>query len=940
MKNLSHFPPKAHWPLVMAIVFCLCLSSAWAQTTLTNGLIGYWPFDTTDGVSTPDLALNNSLFLFNSPANGPSGNTVRNTGNCFTFNGSSQYLDLTHTTNYLATGLPIYTTHGYSVAFWVMGSVQAANHIIFCDNNFNNGGLLFEFNTSSTAKIRVDLRDDNNVTRLSNVSSVGSFFDGTWHHVAWTDTNGSAKLYLDGNLDSTFSYTASAAQPTGNILSVGALIRSSGVADYFNGSVDEVMAWNRVLSQAEIQNVMSNGIPEPILPTPPTTIAAPASRTNSQGDMAFLSGIVFGDQPMSYQWLSNGIVMPGQTNSTLELYWLTSPGTNYYSLSATNSAGSNVTSSAAVVVLPDATPNINSGMVSYWPMDTTSNSVSTPDLVSQNNFQLANMSSTNLIAGEFGNALAFDGATQYGLEATGTPIYDVSTTYTVALWVKGSSGHANEQTFANGHTNGNYFFIGPDNTGSTGKVDVRINPGMGDTLSTATAFDNTWHHVVWVDQNGAGLLYIDGNLDQTPYNYGHGALGSVSLTNTTVGALAANTLRDFYSGAVDDVGTWNRRLSYTEIQTIFHSGIPAPPLIVKPSISSITTSPGTLAGNVYQGDTVSFSASISGTSPFSFEWESNGVPILGNPTALTNELVLTNVQPGESGNYTLVVTNQGGSATSSVVQLSVIPYVPATSGTALQVEFNPVNGPIVQPGFSSMTLNSNPSSFGGPKVTLSPIGATSLADRLRTTPTNNPPALTTADIYSQIIFSTANSAGTGIDILVQRLAPNTRYGVTLWSWDSENSGSASWDEVSSGTNLSFIYQYNAPEYSFSGPVQPAADYDDTVGGLFTSSPNGELEFQGTQDGSSLSIFINALRLVANPSIQITGTTIAADGNLQVTIATQYPYQFIQIMESPDLSPGSWQIGYDGQVTATHGPIVTMEFPLSSTQMFYRVVTTE
>src|SRR5581483_12335866 len=121
-----------------------------------------------------------------------------------------------------------------------------------------------------------------------------------------------------------------------------------------------------------------------------------------------------------------------------------------------------------------------------------------------------------------------------------------------------------------------------------------------DTLSTATAFDNTWHHIVWVDQNGSGLLYIDGNLDQTPYNYTHGTLGSVTLANTTIGALAANTLRDFYSGEVDDIGTWNRRLTYTEIQSIYKNGIPAPPVVVKPTVSSITTQPATLAGNVYQ----------------------------------------------------------------------------------------------------------------------------------------------------------------------------------------------------------------------------------------------------------------------------------------------------------------------------------------------------
>jgi hypothetical protein len=293
---------------------------------------------------------------------------------------------------------------------------------------------------------------------------------------------------------------------------------------------------------------------------------------------------------------------------------------------------------------------------------------------------------------------------------------------------------------------------------------------------------------------------------------------------------------------------------------------------------------------------------------------------------------LTDVQTNDSGSYSVMITNAGGAITSSVIQLAVAPYVPVTNGTALQVAFNFAAQPLPQPDFSSMTLNGNPATFSGPKVTLTTIGTTGFSDRSRTALTNNPPALTQANIYNQFIFSTSSGSGTGIDIRIQRLAPNTIYGLTLWSYDNANRVTEDWTEVASGTPVTI-----QTGYFFNGPVVPQSDYDYTLGALLTSSPNGELEIQGTVETGTSGIFINALRLVANPVIQITDTRLAADGNLQLTVMTQYPNQPLEFQESSDLSPGSWFPATDIFSLVTHGPVVTVEFPLSADHLFYRAV---
>ena len=97
----------------------------------------------------------------------------------------------------------------------------------------------------------------------------------------------------------------------------------------------------------------------------------------------------------------------------------------------------------------------------------------------------------------------------------------------------------------------------------------------------------------------------------------------------------------------------------------------------------------------------------------------NGTPISAalNPSAITDTLVLTNVQASDSNStYFLVVTNAAGSATSSIVHLYVNTPVAATNGEVLKVDFGLGNSPNAQPGFSEMTLLGNPANFNSINV--------------------------------------------------------------------------------------------------------------------------------------------------------------------------------------------------------------------------------
>ena len=108
-----------------------------------------------------------------------------------------------------------------------------------------------------------------------------------------------------------------------------------------------------------------------------------------------------------------------------------------------------------------------------------------------------------------------------GLPAYGNPAF------TVAMWVKGPSGQQDKRVFSeSSSTHGNPLFtIGTDGTvddGLGGAVDLLIR---GETTpinhrqSEMAAFDDTWHHIAYVDAGGAAALYVDGLRQTTNLTY-------------------------------------------------------------------------------------------------------------------------------------------------------------------------------------------------------------------------------------------------------------------------------------------------------------------------------------------------------------------------------------------------------------------------------------
>lgn len=90
--------------------------------------------------------------------------------------------------------------------------------------------------------------------------------------------------------------------------------------------------------------------------------------------------------------------------------------------------------------------------------------------------------------------------------------------------------------------------------------------------------------------------------------------------------------------------------------------IPSPPRFTLQPISAVALF----------GSNVRFTAAANGSSPLDWQWYFNGSPVDGGNSS---QLVITNIQNSNFGNYWAIVTNSYGCATSTVVTLNYSPVV-------------------------------------------------------------------------------------------------------------------------------------------------------------------------------------------------------------------------------------------------------------------------
>ncbi|PWU11253.1 MAG: hypothetical protein C5B50_23750 [Verrucomicrobia bacterium] len=517
----------------------------------------------------------------------------------------------------------------------------------------NPGGLIFGYGPGGYTFV---LYNDGTLglskVGVDQVTTAALVTDTNFHHLAVSKSGRTVVFYVDGVAYPAPFYDPGFAFTTTPV--IGATLGFAPGQYNFWGTIDELSFYNRGLSATEVQAIYAAGNYGKCLPSAmPTFALQPASEAVPSGATVYLEAVATGDPPPAYQWQFNGTPLPGATNPVLALSPISLNQTGAYSMQITNSHGSALSSNAVLTLLQTNCTPVPSGLVSWWGGES-----NTLDFARLNDG--APVGGVTYDAGMVGSGFVFGGNGSYVLLSNSPGLQAQS--FTIEAWLQRASSSV---TTGGGDAGGEIFAYGPGgyafalyNGGSLSLSKV----GASEVTTASLVTDTNFHHLAVTKSGTEVVFYVDGvAYPAPPYDPGF-----TFSTTPAIGA-AVGYFGGQYSfwGIIDEIAFYNRALSADEVFSLYAAGnFGKCPLSLPPAI---LTQPVGQAISV--GNSANLTVSASGSSPLSYQWSRNGVPL---PGATSSSLTLSNILLNQAGSYSVTVTNVFGAVLSSnaLVQVS------------------------------------------------------------------------------------------------------------------------------------------------------------------------------------------------------------------------------------------------------------------------------
>lgn len=231
----------------------------------TPALVGYWNFDNNvddqSGRANHGIIAGGVTFDTDVPA-------ALGQGTSASFDGlEGSHIEITHNSM-----MPATSHTDFTISMWVRadGTIDNADDRVFSEANSENNNPLFNLGTQVEGLDgRVDFFYRNGSTTGHQFSEAEAF-DDQWHHLVWVDRNNVGTLYIDGEEDVTFDYSA---HPTfeADITSIGSVLRGTGDCCNFTGNIDDVSIFSFALDEEAILALAGGASPLSI-PIPSTML--------------------------------------------------------------------------------------------------------------------------------------------------------------------------------------------------------------------------------------------------------------------------------------------------------------------------------------------------------------------------------------------------------------------------------------------------------------------------------------------------------------------------------------------------------------------------------------------------------------------------------------------------------------------------------------------
>ena len=501
----------------------------------------------------------------------------------------------------------------------------------------------FSVTTSGTAPVYQWRKNGTNLTdgvnisgSTSNVLTLASIFgadDGDYSLVASNQagivtSSSAALLVIDpiitsqplsrtNNAGTTATFTVSAVGTTPSFQwykGAAPIPTGTGATLTLNNVQAPDAAAYRVVISNVFGNVTSSNVTLTVIDAP-VIVSQPSSLTvNATSNATFTVGYT-GTSP-SFQWFTNGAVLSGATSATLTLNNVSQANAVDYTVVLTNAAGSVTSSPSAHLTVIDAPV-----LASLSPVNQTNN-------------------------------------------ATTTAIFTVSATGTTPFsyqWTKITS------------TATNVLVNGGNISGATTNVLTIANVLAADQATYQVAISNPAGSVT---TNGT-LVVMDPAILVPPVGVTNIIGSTVTFNVTAVGTTSLG-----YQWRQNGSPLFGQNASNLVLIAIANSDAGNYTVVVTNSVGSVTSAPAMLVTvpplitsqptnvTVIQGQPASFSVSVNGQLPFSYQWQLNSNNILNATNRIYSIAAATNST--DAGSYRVVVVNPQGSQTSSNALLTVI----------------------------------------------------------------------------------------------------------------------------------------------------------------------------------------------------------------------------------------------------------------------------
>ncbi|MBL8027669.1 MAG: immunoglobulin domain-containing protein, partial [Fibrobacteres bacterium] len=508
----------------------------------------------------------------------------------------------------------------------------------------------------------------------------------SWHHVVivYDKMTGKAIQYFDGTFkgDVTVSYVDNQ--------NLGIYIGNSlgcSAAGYFKGYIDEVAVYDKAITSTQIDSLYHIGS-WPILNSPPiiSTDSASMTPTATVGS-AYTDTVKATDansDPITFTFIDSVAGM--SLTSAGVLTWTPvsdDVGAKHVSVRSSDGTGGADTVSWTITVSPDPV-----GLKAYYPFIGNANDIS-------GNGNNGTVSGATLTADRFGasnNAYFINTGSNYIDMGTGIP---KDSTYSINFWINTSQWVTSKYIIYYSSSGWHGWVVLTEFDSLKLKHYNGVNNSVDLSYPLSNINQNQWHMVSFTMSPSSRKMYVDNILVAQQSSYSK--LDVVQTVPLSVGekTSSANLPMKF-----DDFGYWSKVvLTAAQIDSLYKlGGYPG----TAASVPNITTEPTAQSKTV--GESVTFTVVASGIPAPTYQWRKDGTDISG---ATSSSYTIATIALADTGRYSVIVTNNQGSDTSSAVQLTVNPvsglvaYYPFT-GNANDVSGNGYNGTV-----SGATLSSD-----------------------------------------------------------------------------------------------------------------------------------------------------------------------------------------------------------------------------------------